>query len=47
MNANTKKKVKQVGFIALVSLLSITAVNSLAKRSKAAAKVQSTVANGL
>jgi len=47
MKPDTKKKAKQIGFIAMISLLTVTLVNTAAKRNKAAAAVRDKMANGL
>jgi hypothetical protein len=47
MKPETKKKAKQVGFIAMIALASVTMVNTLAKRNATAAKLRDKMANGL
>ncbi len=47
MDANTKKKAKQIGFIMMVSFLGLAVLNTVAKRVPLVAKAQGLIANGL
>lgn len=47
MSKSTKQRAKQIGFIALVSVLTVTVINTVAKRNKTVAKVRDTLATGV